>query len=269
MKRCPKCSTENWNSAEFCKECGSNLSHIPAGPKEASEVIGEFLDKTGEILSKSIKKIGQVCTEETERAKEYRNDNKEHQTELGREGSQFIDSTESIQAALGTGYLKNYLSGGKIGKEAAILTEKRLYYYRKKHQGFMGLGSISSGEEIIPLEEISSTRFTQKMPLGRLLWGILFVLLGLNLFGVMINYSGPIDTFDIGTFGGLLMIIGIVLLVLFYTGRITTFEIFCSGNSCSFDTRWYSMSDMRAFQSKLYLMRDNLQVKRESAEVAQ
>lgn len=82
----------------------------------------------------------------------------------------FVDPDEKLLGTLGNGYLANFILAGSIKKCHALLTDKRVYFQGILFSG-KGGGNLRDlkkrkCEQIVDLEDISSTAFIYSMPIG-------------------------------------------------------------------------------------------------------
>lgn len=66
MKQCPNCSTQNPGDAKFCKDCGLSLEGVPDISRDLSATASDLLNKAGNLLIESSKKIGSPAPSEPE-----------------------------------------------------------------------------------------------------------------------------------------------------------------------------------------------------------
>lgn len=191
-----------------------------------------------------------------EKIKAYQAQQEAQQREALKGSGQFVDQSETPVATLGNGYLQNFLLGKKVKRGAAIVTQKRLYYFGK---GYLGKGrhTISCQEEnVIPLESISQTRFIHVRPVGLIWFGIILFIIGvIDLF--IAPHLGYYD--QTGGYEALIFwAAGLFLIVKGFLSRGTSFEISFPGGKYLFPVKYYPIADMRDFQRQLHLMKDHL-----------
>lgn len=190
-----------------------------------------------------------------EKIKAYQAQQEAQQREVLKGSGQFVDQSETAVATIGNGYLQNFLLGKKVKRGAAIVTQKRLYYFGK---GYLGKGrhTISCQEEnIIPLESISQTRFTHVRPVGSIWLGIILFIIGVIEFCASGGGSySPMNGYEIFVFWAA----GLFFIVKGFLSRGTSFEISFPGGKYLFPVKYYPIADMRDFQRQLHLMKDHL-----------
>lgn len=196
-----------------------------------------------------------------EKIKAYQAQQEAQQREALKGSGQFVDQSETAVATLGNGYLQNFLLGKKVKRGAAIVTQKRLYYFGK---GYLGKGrhTISCQEEnIIPLESISQTRFTHLLPVGLLWFGILCLIISAIICICGFAFADTWNTIINNTlFMSMCVLapVGLVSIIIHFLHRGTTFEISFPGGKYLFPVKYYPIADMRDFQRQLHLMKDHL-----------
>lgn len=255
MKTCPSCKAKNQNDADFCIECGTTLKDVPAQADEWTSAAGDLLNKAKGAAATGAQKAKEAATVGAAKVKVYQADQETRQRELLKDSEKFVDQSETAVATLGNNYLQNYLLGKKVKCGAAILTQKRLYYYGKQ---FLGKGRTTTKdmeETVIPLEEISLTRFVHSQPIGLIVFGMLLVIGGIVL-GCFLPVS---DLFVPHLIGAISLIgVGAIPTIKGFAQRTTLFEVSYPGGRYFFNVKYYPIVDMRDFQRQLHLMRDNL-----------
>jgi len=215
---------------------------------EQKTPIDEGLDKAKDAINAGAEKV-----------KAYQAQQEAQQREVLKDSGKFVDQSETAVATLGNSYLQNFLLGKKVKRGAAIVTQKRLYYFGK---GYLGQGrhTVSCQEEnVIPLESISQTRFVHLRPVGFILFGIICLVIGIYSLFCVLTWSGPSFLCYFGQYiGAVFSAIGLYFTVRGFLNRGTTFEIYFPGGKYLFPVRYYPIADMRDFQRQLHLMRDNL-----------
>lgn len=184
-----------------------------------------------------------------------------NRTDLQGASDNFITSDETVQATIGVSYLQGLMSGAGFKNGAAVLTDKRLYYFGRSYSN-VGKGMNTATEEgVISVDDITFTRFVHGSPLWYLFLAIVFALPGVMLFT---HSFGSTDDFAgvIGMVGLLFALFGISLFVAYFVGRSTVLEISFPGGKYCFDARWHSVSNMREFQRQIHLVKDSLKASR-------
>lgn len=160
-------------------------------------------------------------------------------TTTTKQTNQFIDPDETVIATLGTNYAQNMLSGGGVAQGSAVLTEKRLYY---KGDLFLGAGKIR-GEHIVHIRDISMTSFVQRENIWFMLFGFLFVAIGIALLSKkFLGFS--------------CILIGIIFATAGFLGKSTILEVSFPGGRFRFEVKWSSISSMQNFQRQIHLQKD-------------
>lgn len=253
MKQCPNCSAKNTDNAVFCESCGADLRNVTIMPDERSTTVGDFLSKAKEAATTGAKKAKEAAETGTAKVKAYQAEQEAHQRELLKGSEKFVDQSETAVATLGNNYLQNILLGKRVKRGAAILTQKRLYYYGRQFLGKGKATTKNTEETVIPLEEITLTRFVHFQPIGLIVFGILLVIGGVVL-GCFLPVSDLFVPHLIGTIG--LVGIGVIPIIKGFAQRTTLFEISYPGGRYFFSVKYYPIADMRDFQRQIHLMRD-------------
>ena len=170
----------------------------------------------------------------------------------------FVDQSETPVATIGSDYLQNFLSGGKVERGIGVLTQKRFYY---KGHNFSGTGkALKSITEkgVVSIEDISFTMFKYSRHVGWLIFGAFLAVIGFYTFlmefsTVSINGSGA--SFPVSL---IVLAASIPFFVGYFTKRQTLFQISFPGGCFVFDVRYYPISEVRDFQRQLYLMKDHI-----------
>lgn len=257
MKKCPKCGLVHVDESQFCESCGSYLgrSSLPV----AERIAASFGNLSGRAQAYSPGRSSPSSSP-------ARENNEKHD-------KIFVTPDETTQATIGVSYVQSFMSGARFKNGAAILTDKRLYYFGRSFSN-IGRGVNTETEEgIISVDEITFTRFVHGSPLSYIIWAIACLLPGIMLFS---SAFGSTDDFAgiFGMIGAALVVLGIVLFICYFIGRSTVLEISFPGGKYCFDARWHPISNMREFQRQIHLVKDNLKAgqrneKNEESGVAQ
>lgn len=163
----------------------------------------------------------------------------------------FIDQSETVVAAIGSGYLQSYLTGGGVGKGIGILTQKRFYYKGRNFAG-VGKGAKHTTEEgVVSIEDVTFTKFSHTRYIGQLIMGILFALIGM----LIISWPAPQSVLFLGPLFLLAALAGVVM---FFVNRHTLFVVSFPGGSFAFNIHYYPITDIRDFQRQLHLLKDHI-----------
>lgn len=240
MKKCPKCNLQHEDDSQFCNNCGTYL-----GESSFSVSFFDFWGKLGKLTqSHSFANTFSLndCTQE--KGEKY--------------GQPFISQDKMVQATIGVSYVQSYMSGEGFKRGAAVLTDKRLYYFG---QLFTGKGTTVTGfteDGIVSAEDITFTRFIHRNPVGCLVIGLfIFIYSILSLIiGIADEATGILLT------GLVALFVSIIFFLYYYISRSTILEIAFPGGSFMIDSKWYSKASMRDFQHQIHLVKDNLKTGR-------
>lgn len=183
--------------------------------------------------------------------------------EIGKAKDLLVSPDETVMATIGANYLQNILSGQKVKRGYALLTEKRLYYHGKSFQG-TGKNLVSATEEcVISSEDITKTGFVHTRLTGALIWGVLLILVGIPIYASYYSgapgYGWVWSIFKpICALGIAFWIAGAICIVMSFVKRRTLFEIAFPGGKFLFDIKWYPIADMQDFQRQLHLVKDHI-----------
>jgi hypothetical protein len=159
-----------------------------------------------------------------------------------------VDPAESIIYELNRGMfdkVKRFVSGNTSLDEREIITNKRLYYYKKNSSVFDNSEVITT----LDLADITATELAAYNRPGMLVLSIVALLGGiLILIGSFSAYEMAI----VLTLGLVLLGIGIGLLVAFFKARTRWFVVHYAGGSLKFCLKRYSMETVKSFQRELY-----------------
>lgn len=241
MKVCPHCSTENSDYSWYCEKCGAALP-----------------DKTGPVdeqKGSSAKFTPPVSA--WERARAVLKDAAPLQADRSEQRSYeqisglFIDPSEELRAAIGSGYVQNFLSGGHVSRSVGALTQKRFYYKGKNYNARSKLLWSTEEEGIVSVDDIGFTGFSYTSAMGLLIIGIVLAIVGFIVLLIADNSFARI-------LGAVLILLGALAAVRYYLSRDTLFIVAFPGGSFGFDTKLYSIADIQNFQRQLHLIKDQM-----------
>jgi len=241
MKKCPKCGLFHGDESQFCESCGSYLGH--AKQRTTEKIAGFLKGSLGRAQEYSPGRSSPSSSPAREKDEKY--------------GKIFITPDETVQAMIGVSSAQSFMSGAGFKNGAAILTDKRLYYFGRSFSNVGGSINTATEEGIISVDEITFTRFVHGSPLSYLIAAIIFFLPGLMLFK---NSFGSMDSVaaGFGMIGLILAAFGILLFIAYFIGKSTVLEISFPGGKYCFDARWHSMALMRDFQRQIHMAKDRL-----------
>lgn len=163
----------------------------------------------------------------------------------------FVDQSETAVATIGSNYLQNFMSGGKVEKGIGVLTQKR-FYYKGKNYANVGKSMTSTTEEgMVSIDDIAFTKFTYVRPIGFLIFAVLIAIIAF-IPVVIINQGEAL------LIAAPFWAIALIFVVRYFLGRSTYFVVSFPGGSFGFDIRYYPIADIRDFQRQLHLMKDHL-----------
>lgn len=174
----------------------------------------------------------------------------------------FVDSAETAQAELGSGFIQSYLGGGIISKGFVVVTQRRAYFKGKSYfKDFKGHLKKQMQEKTVDLKDITGTGYTSMRHLWMMITGILAFFWPVLLCIIFSQGRGGIapvleyiafqytHNFIFMVLFGLLPL-G-VFLALYFLKRRTLFTIEFAGGNISFDTSWYGKEEVDNFQKNL------------------
>jgi len=159
-----------------------------------------------------------------------------------------VDPAESIIYELNRGMfdkVRRFLEGRTSLDERQIITNKRLYYYRKN-------SAVLDYSEIITtldLQDITATDLAAYNRPGFLVLAIV------ALVGAIGTFIGSFTAYEIAPLliaALSLFVIGVGLLIAFFKGRTRIFTVYYAGGSLKFCLKRYSMETVKDFQRELY-----------------
>lgn len=169
----------------------------------------------------------------------------------GPKNGAFIDQSETVVAAIGSGYLQSYLTGGGVGKGIGILTQKRFYYKGRNFSGGGKDAKYTTEEGVVSIEDVTFTKFSHTRHIGLLIMGIFFALIGIVLLGESVPKS-------ISFLGPLFLLAALAGVVMFFVNRHTLFVVSFPGGDFAFDISCYPITDIRDFQRQLHLLKGHI-----------
>lgn len=269
MKQCPKCLERNSDDSKFCGNCGENLESVESTSEDISAMAGALLKQANGLFGESAKRAKKAVADGVEKAKEAAETGREKFQNMSQSSearspknsgdfsNNFIDPSEAVQATVGVSYVQSVMSGAGFKNGAAILTDKRLYYFGRSFSN-VGRGTNTTTEEgVVSVDEITFTRFVHGSPLSYLVAAIISLLMGLILFVSVLGTSNEFSGV-LGAIGLVLAFLGIAFFVAYFAGRCTVLEIAFPGGKYCFDSRWHSAESMREFQRQIHMVKDSL-----------
>ena len=149
---------------------------------------------------------------------------------------------ETAVYSLKNGTALNILSGEGWKSEDAVITTKRLYYNDRQ-----GLLNLRSEEQVIDLKDITCAKIADWKPMGKLIFGILLLVIGILLMlggATMASIS--------------LVVIGAAGIITYFILKKAFLTIEYAGGSIRFSVKKYSMQNVREFQRVIFAVKDKL-----------
>ena len=196
---------------------------------------------------------------------------------------QFIANDEYEVCSIGSGFIANYIAGGKVTRMGAALTNKRIY--------FSGVIFVKNAKgrpikidqrKIVNVRDITGTGYEYYNPIWYLIAAIISFFVPI-LFGALLEelarapstmFSAitPASTYHLGMLGGggngmmdvmfgaifFLFIPPLIFVLLWYFKRKTLFVIEYAGGNIAFDVRWIQLHEQDNFMANIHLVKDAL-----------
>ena len=174
-----------------------------------------------------------------------------------------FNKNEKIVSVLGNNAIQTFLSTGVLGTGFAVLTDKRVYF-KGKCLVRRGKGFYSKLEEkAVDLSDVTGTGFVH----NRATWlKVLMILSWIGTAHVTLLMILMIIFHDFSFVDGLYMLsvemvfVGISALLHFLYKRFnySAFEISYAGGGIAFNMHWITAQESSDFQTKLRLLKDNI-----------
>lgn len=183
----------------------------------------------------------------------------------------FMNPKEKFVCALGNGYLMNFLAGGFLGNGFAVVSDKRVYFKGRAFEFGENKFNVKTVTSTVDLKDVTGTETrTIKKP-GNMAAGILlsvFGLLMLILYGVMKGSGGSMGGAGdaiILSLGLFMMIMGLIMIMVYFVGRNTLLTIMFGGGGIAFPLNWYPAQEGENFQRMLRIAKDQVVEEAEKA----
>lgn len=162
----------------------------------------------------------------------------------------FVESDETVVAALGNGYLSNFLTGKTIKYCEAILTDKRVYLHGNALKGGSNSLSRECIEQIVDLDDVTGSGFVfDSRKLVHLVQSVIFFLISIATFIT--------NRVEVGTLVGIFFLIASLVLFLIYVcNRKIWFFIDYAGGSVRFDASIYGLAKAQEFHMQVRRMKE-------------
>ena len=180
-------------------------------------------------------------------------------------GGNFFSSDERQITTIGTGYMANFLSGGGAQRAGATLTNKRVYFSGKVYSLRRGEVSAIKQRTIVNVRDITGVGYVRYDPIGLVVGGVFFFILGLIIFLSTGNQTrqgwGP-PVWEPSGFGMFGIMMGILLLILgivfYFLSRMTLLSIEYAGGNIAFDAKWLQSNEADTFIRNIHLANDKI-----------
>lgn len=215
MKICSRCAKSFEDDVDFCNSCGIKLMEVQLEEDEQHEQPYENID--------------------------YESEDSDDEAEY----SEFVDNDEQIVAELGSSYLKNIISEGKVSDVSAVLTQKRLYLDGKTY--LISGKSLTAIKEsrIINVEDITGTGFVYFS-------NITFILISI----IILIASIIVSVMELEALGVIGFFVAVFFFIAYFLNRVSIFRIEYAGGSIGFKVEWDSRKASENFQKEIIRVKD-------------
>ncbi|MDE6679534.1 MAG: zinc ribbon domain-containing protein [Ruminococcus sp.] len=159
----------------------------------------------------------------------------------------FFSSNEREIAVLGSSFLMNYISAGKISSGSCVLSDKRVYFKGKCYSREGGRLIKTAEESTVDIKDITASGFSYSSKAGIFILGCFFAIL---TFIMLIFISTFGDFFYIG------LLATIATFIVHSLTKVKLFYIAFAGGKIAFKASDYSHGEIQRFQKKLRLTID-------------
>lgn len=260
--KCSKCGMDNQEGTNFCVRCGRKL--IGEGTNETTATTGSEPSQAVNPPTQQENTFAYAhMANNAVPPKPANNASPQYSYHTPAEEikakdssySFFVDSSETTVDTLGNGYMQNIVITGKAKRAFAALTQKRLYFFGKSYNDIKGM--TTQEERVIDLQDITGTGFVYIRPIKYLIIAFLCLLCTIASM-VIISWlgglPGPLSLMIEGFFG----VLALVNFFLYFTKRLTLFQIRFAGGMIGFDVQWYPLVDAQNFHRIIRLTKDRL-----------
>lgn len=170
--------------------------------------------------------------------------------------SLFASPDERLVAVLGNTIAETFLSTGVLENGFAVLSDKRVYFRGRCFSRTGKHFSVRTEERVVDVQDISGTGFVFSNPIWLLVASIIF------FCGVIVGVKClQSDMIVAIIFLTAVPVIGIILLMIYFSEKHTLFEISFAGGCIAFDVRWFPAEEAQFFQKNIKLIGDALRNK--------
>lgn len=164
----------------------------------------------------------------------------------------FIDPDEQAIYQLGSGYIGTFLAGGGLTKNAAAVTNKRVYYKGKAFASLGGLGLRRCKiTQIIDLKDITCVGIYKAFNIALVVMAALLFLAGIIVMAA-IPFGG-------GTVAGIIMMTVAALMVAgAFIGSRTLLRVDYAGGCIALDIKSFSKKECEDFRIAVYRAKDRI-----------
>lgn len=155
----------------------------------------------------------------------------------------FVGQDEYAIATLSNGILMNVLSGEGWMREAAVVTNRRVYYNSRR-----GIVNLTNTEEQVDIEDVTGTKIIDRKPWGMLLSAAISLLAGYFM----------LQSYFFEGFGWMFIGCSVADVVLFLFRIKECLTVQYAGGSIEFTVRRYNMRNVRDFQKAIHAQKDLL-----------
>lgn len=164
---------------------------------------------------------------------------------------EFGTPDEELIMKIGSGYAENFMSGAGLVNNAALLTNKRVYYSGKCYASF-GIGvKRCKAVQSVDLKDITGTGIYSVFNVAMLVIGIVLALASLVMFIVFPLSYGLY--FKLPP-----MVIGILFIAISLLTARTMLRIDYAGGYIALNMRKFSRAECTAFQKAVLAAKDNI-----------
>lgn len=169
--------------------------------------------------------------------------------------STFVSRDEKLVAVMGNNAAQNFLSTGTLGNGFAVLSNRRVYFRGKCIVSEGGHTSYQLEERIVDVDDVSSTGFIYRKPIGLIVMAVIFGILAFVMLMIALDERHNEELLMIFGASALVCVLSIVM---YFLKRQVLFQISFAGGSICFRVSWYSPEEIESFQAYLVAVRDSV-----------